>query len=110
MFCVLFLEMFEFVSSLSLFLSDSRRKLKKEHQINKKSTAFPDLLSPGAAIAGVLDGGDEGGQDPVAVKVTTKGIGEDKNSSSLLFYLERCSMGRRKGSWLVAAIHRRGGE
>ena len=69
----------------------------------------------------MLDGGDGSGDAPVRVEVeaaaaatgSSNGEGngdEASRSSTLVFTLERCEMGRRKGSWLVAAVHRRGEE
>jgi hypothetical protein len=65
----------------------------------------------------VLDGGDGSGVEPVRVEVETAAAATGSSSgeasppsATLVFSLERCQMGRRKGSWLVAAIHRKGEE
>ena len=90
-----------------------------ESGTNFSLTAFPELLRPGARVTGVLDGGDESGEGPVRVEVEAPaaatgsrngGEGEASHYSTLVFSLERCEMGRRKGSWLVAAVHRKGEE
>lgn len=73
-------------------------------------------------VTGVLDGGDGSGDGPVKVEVEAaaaatgssngEGNGDEAShsSSTLVFTLQRCEMGRRKGSWLVAAVHRKGEE
>ena len=92
----------------------------EDHFVGKFRTTFPELLRPGARVAGVLDGGDESGREPVRVEVETAAAATGTGSSSsgessppsatLVFSLERCEMGRRKGSWLVSAVHRKGEE
>lgn len=88
----------------------------EDHFVGKFRTTFPELLKPGARISKVLEGGDESGSEPVKVEVETAATmtrsdnDEPSPSSTLIFSLERCEMGRRKGSWLVAAVHRKGEE
>ena len=95
------------------FCGKSASLYHEDHFVGKFRTTFPELLLPGARVAGILDGGDESGSGPVKVEVETSSSSSSSSSSSttnLVFSLERCEMGRRKGSWLVAAVDRKGEE
>ena len=94
------------------FCGKSASLYHEDHFVGKFRTSFPELLRPGARVTGVLDGGDESGAQPVRVEVEAAGGGSgssntDGSPSTFIFSLERCEMGRRKGSWLVAAVHRK---